>query len=371
MKVLYISKAMVVPAYRDKLAELARRVELTAIVPDAWPGIENGMRAVFPVEARPVWLSGHNHFHLYRDADAIIRRHAPDLVHIDEEPYSAVTFQLARVCRHQKVPALFFAWQNIQKTLPPPFPQLRSFVFRNVRGAIAGTEEAGRVLRAQGYAGSMAVIPQMGVSEQRFAPDAHARAQTRSRMGIGANELVVGYAGRLVRAKGVHVLVAAAARTPGIRLAIAGTGPEAQALRAQVHAAGMAPRVHFEGAVGSQDMPQFLNACDIVVLPTTGNATWKEQFGRVLVEAMSCGVPVIGSSNGEIPHVVGNAGVIVSAGDSAGLSAAIMSLSVSSEKRRALGDAGRARVAELFTNERIATQTADYYETVVRARVAA
>ena len=73
---------------------------------------------------------------------------------------------------------------------------------------------------------------------------------------------------------------------------------------------GLAERVHLPGVIHNSDLPAFMNALDVFVLPSETRSNWREQFGRVIVEAMSCGVPVIGSDSGEIPTVLGDAGLI-------------------------------------------------------------
>src|SRR5690606_4785470 len=155
MRVLYVSKALVVAAYRDKLRELAAHVDVTALVPERWgaqaPERDADAASAPPVITRPALLHGHNHFHVYRGAGALLDALRPDLVHIDEEPYSIVTLQFAELCRARGIPTLFFAAQNLVKRLPPPFGALRARVFRTVSGGIGGTPAASRALRAVGY----------------------------------------------------------------------------------------------------------------------------------------------------------------------------------------------------------------------------
>ena len=150
MKVLYISKALTVAAYRDKVRSLGELIDVAAIMPTRW-----GRQEVEPlltsrprITAWPVRAHGRNHFHTYRAAHRLLQGAGSDLVHIDEEPYSAVTFQLARLCRRSGTPFVFFAWQNLRKRLPPPFGAMRAYVFRHAAGAIAGTDAAADVLRA-------------------------------------------------------------------------------------------------------------------------------------------------------------------------------------------------------------------------------
>jgi glycosyltransferase involved in cell wall biosynthesis len=368
LRVLYVSKALTVAAYRDKLRALGESVEVAAVMPAQWgrEAAEPGRVGVAPVRTWPARLHGYNHFHTYRGSRSMVRAGRADLVHIDEEPFSAVTFQLARACRRAATPFVFFAWQNLEKRLPPPFGAFRSYVFRHAAGAIAGTERAAAVLRAGGWTGPVAVIPQMGVDPVRFRPDASARQGLQRRFGAEPGELFIGYGGRLVREKGVDVLIRAVADLPAARLFILGDGPERAALVRLVEALGLDERVAFAGRVPSLDMPRWLAGLDVLVLPTVGRKGWVEQFGRILVEAMACGAAVIGTRTGEIPHVLGDAGVLVPPGEAGALADALRMLADAPGLRARLGEQGRARVLERFTNDRVARDTATFYRSVLR-----
>jgi glycosyltransferase involved in cell wall biosynthesis len=216
----------------------------------------------------------------------------------------------------------------------------------------------------------MAVIPQLGVDPQRFHPDSRARAAMRLRIGAAPDDFVIGYAGRLVREKGVHLLIESARELPNAQVMIIGHGPERDALVELAVACGVSERVHFVGALPSLEMPKWLVACDVLVLPTIGRKGWVEQFGRILVEAMACGVAVVGSDSGEIPHVIGDAGVVVPAGNVKGLSEALTQFESAPLMRGMLGERGRARVLSMYTHTCVASATAAYYEQVVgQARV--
>lgn len=391
MRVLYVSKASIVPAYRDKLHALAEHVELAAVIPARWGDRDAGAldnatcdHHAGPLDAAPAtgWmygaaagrahiravralLHGHNHLHVYRDTAALVRDAAPDLVHIDEEPYSAVTFQLARVCQRAGVPYLFFAWQNLHKRLPPPFGRMRQHVLAHAAAAIAGTNAAADVLRRAGWEGRTAVIPQMGVSPARFRPDAMLRATIRARLGIAPDAFVAGCAARLVPEKGVDLLLDAAASLPDMHVLIIGEGPERRRLAAHASSLGIAARTVFAGGVESVDMPAWLNALDVLVLPSRRSRGWAEQFGRVLVEAMACGVPVVGAVSGAIPDVVGSAGLTFPENDAGALRVVIRQLRDRRGLRVAVGELGRARALEHFTHERIARDTVALYDQVL------
>jgi len=369
VRVLYVSKAMAVPAYRDKLRALGGLVELRAIVPERW-----GAQSAEPRDDEP-WLRtarahahGHNHLHVYSRARRLLEQNPADLVHIDEEPYSAVTAQLARHCHRRRVPFLFFAWQNLAKRIPAPFRALRRYVFERAAGGIAGTAAAMTVLRGWGYDGDLAVIPQMGIDPVRFRPDRAARAATRRRIGVGEDDFVVGFGGRLTGEKGVHVLLDAVAGIDGAVLLFMGDGPERAPLERSARRAGAADRVRFAGSVSSEEMPRWLVACDVLVLPSLTTRGWAEQFGRVLVEAMACGVTVVGSDSGEIPRLIGDAGLIVPEGDAAALRASLVRLRTSPAERARLAERGRRRAGHEYGNACIAARTAAFYRELLNAR---
>jgi glycosyltransferase involved in cell wall biosynthesis len=147
----------------------------------------------------------------------------------------------------------------------------------------------------------------------------------------------VGYAGRLHPLKGIDVLLDAMARLPAdFRLTVVGAGPEEGALRNQCTSLGLDDRVEWRQPVLRSRMPEVLSGMDVLVLPSRTGHYWKEQFGRVLVEAMACGVPVIGSDSGAIPAVIGEAGLVVPEGDIQGFRDALVRLRIDPGLRQQL-----------------------------------
>jgi len=368
VKVLLASKALVVGAYQRKLEEIARfpDVELLALVPPSWRerGHETRLERLhldgYELIVSPLAVNGNFHLFFFPDLPGILDRYRPDLVHFDEEAYNLATFLAVLQARRRSIPALFFTWQNLVRSYPPPFSWMERYVFRAATGAIAGTASAHDTLRAKAYNGPIATIPQFGVDPDRFARRAAERRPGPFRIGFG---------GRLVSEKGVAVLIDAFAQLAGdFRLVILGAGPEEGAIRARTRQLGIEDRVELVGALPSGKMPDRLQDLDIVVLPSLSRPNWIEQFGRILVEAMACEVPVIGSTCGEIPDVVGDAGIIVPEGDASALASAIERMAEDSNLRAQLGQRGRQRVLRDFTHARIAERTvAVYRETLSRS----
>lgn len=354
-----VSKALVVGAYQRKAEELARLgVELTVLIPPAW-GDRRGMQRAehehtdgYTLREIPLRLNGNFHLHYYPTLRAELAALRPHVLHMDEEPYNLATWLALRAAAQVGSAATFFTWQNIYRRYPLPFAAMERANYRRAAVAIAGNRDAGSVLRRKGYVGQIAVIPQFGVDPAVFC----------SRAGSPRSIFSIGYAGGLVSEKGVDLLLRACAALPvDWRLSLAGTGAEQAALAALATQLGVGERVVFVGRYASSEMPAFYHGLDVLVLPSRTLSNWKEQFGRVLVEAMACQVPVIGSDSGEIPNVIGDAGLIFREDDAEGLSGLLQRLANDPEQRRRLGECGRQHVMAHYTMQHIAEQTLAVY----------
>ena len=228
---------------------------------------------------------------------------------------------------------------------------------RDADGAIAGNEEAVAVWRGKGYRGPMPVIPQFGVDPQEFRP------VPRPATAASAEQpFVVGYAGRLVLEKGIDVLLRALAQLPaGVRAHLVGAGPERMRLARLASELGVADRVDWTPLAPSASMPGIMAGFDCLVLPSRSRPNWKEQFGRVLIEAMACGVPVVGSTSGELPNVIGDAGCLFPEGDADALAEQLRQLWQQPELRARLAAKGRARVLAHYTQRHVAEATLALY----------
>jgi len=356
LRVLLVSKALVVGAYQRKAEELAALgVSLTVVTPPEW-GDARGVQRLerlytsgYRLQALPVRFGGNYHLHYYPGLPALLRNLRPDLLHMDEEPYNFATWHALRSARNLGIAATFFTWQNLLRTYPPPFRQMESAVYGWTPLALAGSLEAAEVLKRKGYAGETAVFPQFGVDEALYSPAGRAPAREALR---------VGYAGGLLPEKGIDLLLRACARLPGAwSLEVIGGGSEEAALEALARALGIEQRVRFVGRLPSAEMPAALRGLDVLVLPSRTRSNWKEQFGRVLIESMACGTVVVGSDSGEIPQVIGEAGLIFAEEDVDALAAQLVRLQAEPTLRAGLAAAGRARVLACFTMRHIAQQT--------------
>lgn len=353
-----------VGAYQRKLEEIAaREVDLTVLVPPGWQDarltltLERAYTKGYRLEVEPTRFNGHFHWYYHPQLAVRIAREKPDLLHIDEEPYNFATWQALRLAQRAGIPALFFTWQNLPRRYPPPFAWMERAVLRRAAYAIAGTQQAADVWRDKGYGGPLAVIPQFGVDPEIFKPGPPRET----------GPFRIGYAGRLVPEKGVDVLLNALAGLAGDwHLSLAAQGPERDNLQKLAARLQILPRVTFEQAMPSTTMPDYYRTLDALILPSLTRPNWKEQFGRVLIEALACGVPVVGSESGAIPEVLGDVGLTFPEGDAQALRQRLDSLMRrDASQRAAAAQQGRDAVLARFTQAQVAEQTVAVYCDVV------
>ena len=373
MRVLIVSKILLLAAYRRKLDEIAALPgidHLAVLTAPTWaePGGRrlrfepSPERPAYDVYVKPIRFNGNFHLFFWPALGRVMREVRPDVVHLDEEPYNLATAHGSLLAQRLGARSLFFAWQNLLRRYPPPFAWFERGVYRRSAFAIAGSTEALSVLRAKGYQGPGSVVPQFGVDPLLFSP----RPETPS-----ADVPTIGFVGRLVEEKGLSWLLRALARVTGQwRLHVIGSGPHEALAKRQAVRLGISERITWERGVASTHMPERLRTFSLLVQPSLTRRHWKEQFGRAVMEAMACGVPVIGSDSGEIPHVVGDAGIIVPEGDVIALADAIDRLLGDERVREAYRHRGRSRVLERYTHRCVAQQTLEAYRRALDAPVA-
>jgi glycosyltransferase involved in cell wall biosynthesis len=313
-RVLLFSHACVVEANRELFLQLERFYDMKIVCPAAWRGSliqdleAKESKAVWP---RPVWFSGNGSLFFYRNRFADLKEFAPDLIFLDEEPWSLVALQV--YAAFPRVPKVFYTKQNLFKKLPPPFSWIQNFVFRQSKGAFVISEEAREVLKWKHFNKQTFVLPH-SLNEKNFSRLSDGeKTKRRQEFSLPADGFYLGYFGRISEEKGIRDLLEAAKRlwkesAPGepLRLVICGNG----ALREEAEElARVFPQSLFViPALPHGQVHRLMAAMSATVLPSRSTKRWKEQFGRVIIESAACGVPVIGSNSGEIPHLIARLG---------------------------------------------------------------
>jgi glycosyltransferase involved in cell wall biosynthesis len=377
MRLLVVSHSAATPLNQQLYGEVVRQTgwKLSLVIPSNWineyaklcePQLLSGVDAeLIPV---PVGKSGNVILHWYKESiTRLLREKAPDVIYVNHEPYAAATAQVYLANqRSVRKPIGFYSCQNIIKRYPPPFRWTESMVFRQSSFCFPISAAVEGVLRTKGYSSRSTVLP-LGIDTNFYTRSADAdslKAQLRRHPG----EVLIGYVGRIVEEKGLATFLDALAQVTDFpwRLIVIGAGPYEAEFDAKAAALQLSSRITRMGFVPHQEGPRYLSALDFLVLPSETRPNWKEQFGRVIIEAMACGIPVIGSDSGEIPILIQatGGGLVFREKEPGHLADCLRQLCSDAALRARLAAQGRQAVLDRFS---LATLARDFIQTVISA----
>ena len=373
LRVLFVSHTYVVGVNQGKLNAIAASgTEVGLLAPGKWKALEWNrtldLEKPYPslqLYPAPVLFSGRVGAYFYPPwaIAHVLTDFCLDLVQVEQEVFSLSGFEIALWARCTSKPKVLFCWENINRHLPLLRRWLCQFVLDTVQLIIAGNHEAVDALRRRGYAGPIEVMPQMGVDRSLFTPRLREHKN---------DQFHIGFLGRLVHQKGIDVLLAASRllREQGhhFRIVLCGTGPDREALRHEAQKQEVAELVTWREAVSHKQVPEEMSKFDVLVLPSRTVPEWKEQFGHVLIEAMAMGIPVIGSTCGEIPNVIGRSDLVFPEGDAARLAAILERMIREPAWRKEVEQYGITRVCQHYTHERIAERLVSLWDEILEQK---
>jgi glycosyltransferase involved in cell wall biosynthesis len=373
IRVLRIAHSSLTPALRCReraLVQCFPDIDLEVVTTPSWKEAEVEVKAtaddLFPVRTARSYFSKHIQLFAYDPRPIIkaLREHQPHLIDLSHEPYSVACAQLLTLCGWfaPGVPIVMQTNQNILHKYPPPFNWLEQRAFRRVHGAYACSETVVEVLRAKGFDKPAPIVP-FGVNTEAFRPPLPGTKKADG-------PLTIGFVGRMLPGKGLGVLADALAEIRALpwKLLMVGDGPVREEFEQKLRAASLMDRAEFTGAISFDQVPKLFHQMDVMVLPTETTARIREQFGRVLVEAMASAVPVIGSTCGAIPEVISDAGLVFTERNSSELADALRRTLTDEALRNRMVAAGLERVKE-YSWERVAEKTYELYQLALRTAV--
>jgi glycosyltransferase involved in cell wall biosynthesis len=343
--------------------------EVTAVAPAHFAGdlgpvaLEHCPGEICRLAEVRVFGSRSPHLFLYGPRLRSLMRERWDFIHCWEEPYVFAGGQVAALSP-ASVPLVFFTDQNCPKNYPPPFSWIEKYCLWRSSGWIAAGSTVAQAQLPRGYdARPHRVIPH-GVDLESFYPNKPAGSEIRARLEWNIDgPPVVGFLGRFVPEKGLDLLTSVLDRIKSPwRAMLVGGGVMEERLRQWARA--YPDRVRIVTGVNHDQVPAYLNAMDLLCAPSQSTPRWREQFGRMLIEAFACGVPVIASDSGEISNVVGEAGVIVAENDRDAWLTAIGELLENPSQRLRLTGLGLER-APRFSWPVVARQHAEFFNQIL------
>jgi len=300
------------------------------------------------------------HRALYRTVTFRLRSTRPHIIHVEEEPDSLTAFQvlLARRFFAPESALILHTWQNVNRPKKRHVEAVFNATLKGADAVLCANQEAAKILSRKGYARPTEVIPQQGVDTRVFKPVDGMEIPRR---------FTILFAGRFVREKGLDTLFDAVNRIDEpVHLRLVGSGPEQEGLANRIRALRAPHTAEIAAPRDQADMVAIYAGAHVLVLPSRSTKVWKEQFGRVLVEAMACALPVIGSDSGAIPEVIGPDGLIFKEGDPEDLARCLTKLIDSPVLRENLANRGYFRATTVYSQERIASRTASFYRRVIK-----
>jgi L-malate glycosyltransferase len=388
MKILVASHSYIIDLNRDKfraLAQLNPDIEVTIAVPKRWRpgGVMKTTIASQPVEEgnfRVVPLSNFSQnnqglLSFGTDLVSLMRSFRPDIIQVEQGVKSiayAETITLNKLLG-LRAKNVFFTWWNLPYELKFPLAQLEAYNLKHTHGIMVGNQDGYQVLRDRGYQGQMAIMPQLGVDQNLFQPQD--QPEIAASIGIAADDFVIGFVGRFVPEKGLKTLLNAVASLGNDRrwkVLLLGRGPMQAELMEQAETLGIADRLIQVESVPHADVYRYINLMSTLVLPsetsdafkTLTASGWKEQFGHVIIEAMACQVPVIGSDSGEIPNVIADAGLVFPEGNVEALRDRLIQLIDQPTFAEEIAARGYHRAMVKYTNCALAKEALDFYRSL-------
>ncbi|MDD5455792.1 MAG: glycosyltransferase [Candidatus Margulisbacteria bacterium] len=348
------------------LLQQGRDLQLMLLVPPWW---DENTRKVFAEKTEDktykiikgkTLFTGNNALYFYiNKLFTALFSFQPDLIEIFEEPWSLSVLQLVVLKKILRLKAkiVCYSAQNIYKKLPFPFNLIENFNFRNIQGIHVCSQEVAAILRQKKYNGEVRNLG-LGLDTDIFFYKPKLAGKT----------LELGYAGRLVEAKGVFDLLTAMISLDNAVLTICGSGPAESRLKKYIKNYHLEKKVVLKGPLKLPELINFYHSLDLLVVPSRTTTGWKEQFGRIIIEAFACGTTTLGSKSGSIPEITSDYGLIFEEGNIQDMLNKITEYKKNWETWQNKKPAARQHVLDLFSWPNIAKKYYAFYTEVIKLK---
>ncbi len=367
MRTIILSHLYADPANRAKLRALAKLgVNVTAAVPHRWvsatgtpqstgAGVDAGVEVV-PIPVRGPTTEPGELLWNAKALRSLLADAKPDLLHIEEEPWTQPAALGLRLARRLGVPGVLATAESLPRSYTIGQRLRRERSLRRAAGVIGANNLALALATKRRPTAPNLSLPQFGVIPPSLAPrEPHAG-------------LAIGFIGRLVPERGLDLLFRACVGLAGKwALTVVGTGPSQEELENLAQRLGIAARITWLGALPRQAVDEIWPRLDCLVLPSRTTERWVMTAGQAAIQAMAHGVAVVGTNSGALPEIIGDGGRIVGEEDVPALTAVLQELYGDKALCERLGQAGRRRIVEDFSDTAIAAKMLAFWRTLTTA----
>lgn len=380
-KVLLIGAAYAAAENCKKLEELGKHCELTAVTVSkarsAQSGIEleNKFRPIGVhqfIQLNSIGNPSSSTRYLLSGLSDVFRNEKFDVICVESEPWGFICWQAWLLKLRFQAQAVFgsFTWENLER---PFLKQLSlNFVYRAFGRitdyVVCGSIGSETLIKKLSGNVKTYIAPQIGVDQKLFNRVASERKlELRKNFGLPLDTFIIGFCGRLTHAKGVDILLDALLQLfeSKPRVSVSSVFLGRGDFRATIENK-LGDRVFFPEPLPHDRVCEFMQAIDVLVLPSrtvqTWRNTWQEQFGHVLIEAMACETPVVGSSSGAIPEVIGDAGLVFRERNAVDLKEKLLQLIEDQGLYARLSKLGRERVLQFYSNQTVGKKWAEIFK---------
>ena len=371
MNILIVGHSLVMREYQyfiNLLADRGNRILL--ITPEEYCESGKQIKVDYQVEGyvhlpltTVLGKAGKQHFHYYRISDDVksqIKEFNPDVLYLYEEPCSTVTRQMISLINKIKPDTKKILWTsdnfNRNYISEKGFFDPRGYILENNRRStykkseaiIATTRDSLKVIEEKKYPGRIYLSTTHFINTDFFKP----------KTSVSNEVFKIGYIGRFVKYKNVEVLINAFSilqkQHKDIELVLVGKGPEEYNYRKILTEKGLEKNVTIKAFIPYPDIPDLFNSFSVFVLPSTDIDGNSEKFGRVVIEAMACKVPVVLSDKGYLPVLGENSGLVFNADSPDDLYSKLKHLYDDEIYRNEIAESGYCKVMEFYTASKIA-----------------
>lgn len=395
LNLVIISHAYVYSAYRAKIESLSEYHDLniTLITPEF--GLEGGGQKVYAEQYEGKqyhhiilsgYFTGKLNFFVFKNLKSTLKSLNPDMILLEEEYWTQIAAQVTYITKSffPQTKLILLSQENIchiweqeaktayQKFRYASFHFIEKYVISKLDGLIFQFPEVWQDFENRidslGFKGKRGTFPQLGVDYNRFADNSPGLQTIRAELGLSDNTFVYGYIGRITPEKGIEDMIHAFENWDknNTKLIIIGNGDTeyVNQIKQLVQTLKLETIVIFKNAIPFEDIPAYFQLFNISLLLSHTTPIWKEQFGRVLVESMAAGTPVIGSDSGAIPLVIGNTGYIVAEQNIKAIRQALIEAIESKKQYVILSQLAQKRVKTEFSYEAIAHKTYTFIQEI-------